>query len=448
MASSNILPKVLVFTGQPFNYSTGLGITLGNLFKGWPKELLSAIYHEPYSPDTRICKSYYRLEEKDQQWLFPINIMWHYRNKKHENRKAMKDNVNAESGIHRDNLLLSRERSAIAGKVVRHILFFRRFRLTIALRKWICDYNPDVLYCCVVSLAEINFALTIAKEYKVRLVIHMLDDWPSLARIEHGYLMRMWSYLINMRLRLLFCRSDLLLGICDEMCNMYTQRYGKLFLPFHNCPDPDIWVANGRGKWDWDGIFSFVFTGAVYNDFNAQSLREIVSAICKLNSRNVIKCSLTIYSDSENALKLRQYANGSQSVQVKKIEKCDESIAKIYGLADGLLMPFDFNDRSVTASRLSFPTKMPTYMLSSTPIFAYGPLSCATIGFLRDNAAAYVVDHQCDIEALADEIESFCCSSESRRNIAGRAREIAEEKMVAGVVRNRFEIALSSLVHQ
>jgi len=69
-------PKVLIF-GQPFNDYSGGGITLTNLFKGWPKDKIAVTYigHGLENVTTDVCGTYYQLGKEEHKWKFPFNLM-------------------------------------------------------------------------------------------------------------------------------------------------------------------------------------------------------------------------------------------------------------------------------------------------------------------------------------------------------------------------------------
>lgn len=69
-------PKVLIF-GAPFNNFSGGGITLTNLFKGWPKDRIACTStgHVLMGVSNDVCDVFYRLGEGEQKWKFPLNIL-------------------------------------------------------------------------------------------------------------------------------------------------------------------------------------------------------------------------------------------------------------------------------------------------------------------------------------------------------------------------------------
>ena len=69
-------PRVLIF-GQPFNDFSGGGITLTNLFKGWPKSKIAVTFigHGLFNVTTDVCDTYYQLGKNEHKWIFPFNLI-------------------------------------------------------------------------------------------------------------------------------------------------------------------------------------------------------------------------------------------------------------------------------------------------------------------------------------------------------------------------------------
>ena len=73
--TENNYPKILIF-GAPFNSFSGGGITLTNLFKGWPKDKIavSSTGHVLQGVSTDVCDVFYLLGRDEQKWIFPFNL--------------------------------------------------------------------------------------------------------------------------------------------------------------------------------------------------------------------------------------------------------------------------------------------------------------------------------------------------------------------------------------
>ena len=70
------LPRVLIF-GHAFNKKHGGGITLSNLFRGWPGDRIAVVAtgHAMYSLSTDVCQTFYQLGSDEFSWRFPLNFL-------------------------------------------------------------------------------------------------------------------------------------------------------------------------------------------------------------------------------------------------------------------------------------------------------------------------------------------------------------------------------------
>ena len=58
-------PRVLVVTADPISRQTGLGITMSNLFQGWPKGKIAQVVAYPSRPDPDICDNFWQVSSSD-----------------------------------------------------------------------------------------------------------------------------------------------------------------------------------------------------------------------------------------------------------------------------------------------------------------------------------------------------------------------------------------------
>lgn len=59
------MPKILVVSDEPFNWTNGTGITLSNIFKGWDKELIANVYFDDSfaKKSEDICVKFFKLKK-------------------------------------------------------------------------------------------------------------------------------------------------------------------------------------------------------------------------------------------------------------------------------------------------------------------------------------------------------------------------------------------------
>ena len=110
--------------------------------------------------------------------------------------------------------------------------------------------------------------------------------------------------------------------------------------------------------------------------------------------------------------------------------------------ADLLVVPVNFDRRSVRYLRLSFPAKLPAYMASGTPILAYGPTEMAQIRYLAESDSAHVVTEQ-SREALDAALRRLMSDESYRARIGRRAHLLALERHGAAKTRSDFRRAMA-----
>jgi len=172
-------PKVLIF-GQPFNDFSGGGITLTNLFKGWPKDKIAVTFigHGLFNVTTDVCDTYYQLGREEHKWIFPLNLIQRKFNsglKSFENKSLTTINL-----IHTGLRYKSVNRFFFP--ILRRIGVFHamsKISLSERFKVWLSEFNPDILYLQVSTREGILFAIELCDYLKVPSVIHMMDDWPS-----------------------------------------------------------------------------------------------------------------------------------------------------------------------------------------------------------------------------------------------------------------------------
>src|SRR5450432_4070551 len=67
-------PKVLI-VGNYFELSSGGGITMTNLFKGWDIERIAVAGERIKNPDYSVCRTYYQLGYPENKRRFPF-FLW------------------------------------------------------------------------------------------------------------------------------------------------------------------------------------------------------------------------------------------------------------------------------------------------------------------------------------------------------------------------------------
>jgi glycosyltransferase involved in cell wall biosynthesis len=434
-------PKVLIF-GQPFNYRHGGGITLSNLFKGWEKNNLAvaASGHVMYNLTTDVCATYYQLGSDEFKWSFPFK----YFQRSFPSGQMM-------FGEPAGGNLKKRERG-LRYYLVNSIFYptlewlgmyhnAARYSLSDGFLAWLKEYDPQVLYLQVSSYNTIVFAKKLQNLLGIPSVLHMMDDWPSTIS-QRGPFNKKWHRRIDSELRSLMSSTSLLFSISEAMSNEYRTRYNKVFIPFHNPIDADLWTNHKKLDYSFkrDEV-RILYSGRIGPGIT-KSLVEIAQTIDEIViPGKTIKFHIQSPSSKPETLKkLLRY----RCVVLNQVVDYTE-LPRIYSEADILVIANDFDQKGLSFLRYSMPTKASEYMISGTPILVYSPAETAVSKFFSQNACGYCVTDKSRI-SLKEAITYMVLNDNLRERLGNTANTIASDLFNAEKVRDRFQNLIYSLI--
>jgi len=400
-------PRVLVLCDEPINTISGGGVTMGNLFRGWPPDRLGQIWaHHRFEIDESVCPNYLRLGEHKmpgESWV-PDAL------------RRQRELVRKLRPLLRPGIRLDYER----------------------VLQWAREFAPDVIYSQATPYPMYTWQLPrrLARDLNVPLVNHIMDDWPAAMRYEWPPLYRQVMLpVLQRQLRLLFDAGVCNLAICEQMAEAFAARYGKDFLPFHNMLDLTQWSAPKEDYTLARDVFQVVYLGALSEDNQVHSLRDIALAIGALVQRGV-KIQLTVYTGDIYLGHYQQYLAGISGVthggSVPRQRLCTTLAA-----ADLLALPVNFDARSLAMIQYSMPTKAPEYMASGTPVLVYAPAHVPAAAYAREEAWGQVVAEK-DSEKLERALVHLMESEHIRAALGRRGRELALRNHDALVIREQF----------
>jgi glycosyltransferase involved in cell wall biosynthesis len=413
--TSATLPRLLFVTPAAFNRTTGGGITFGNLFAGWPKDRLATAHSDPVPVTTETCERYYRLGPRELRHWGPLERI----------AAATSAAGNA----------TPRGRRFPGLRAARIALFGQQLpdagTLTSELERWIAEFQPELMYTILGSNGMMDLALAVQRRFGVPSVVHLMDDWPQ--AVHRGALL---APLARRRMQRLLAEAlagaSLRIGICEAMSEAYAVRYGTPFQTFHNAVDVKRWDHIGKSG---GAATDVVYVGSILEVAQLESLIDCCHAVARLEG-----VRLSIYSP--HAERWRERLAVSEAIRLSDTIADDEAFFRRIAAADVLLLPVNFDARTVRYIRYSMPTKLPAYLYSGTPILAYGPEEVAQVRYVKDTASGMVVGTR-GIERLADSLRTLLSEPLMRAEIGARARKVALERHDLRVVRPRFQEALA-----
>jgi glycosyltransferase involved in cell wall biosynthesis len=423
-------PKILI-VGQYFDLYSGGGITMTNLFKGWDRDKVAAIAENINHPDLTVCNRYYKLGSMETRHNFPFNL------------NPLKKTLRGGPVQSDATPVLSSPGKVVTNSGFKNFYisllhftglfhFKRRYVISKELLNWIDDFSPDIIYSQLSNIELISFVRDLQEKLKLPVVIHMMDDWPVTIS-KPGFLQTYWHKRIDKEFRDLLSRADVLMSISESMSTEYLRRYGYKFVPFHNPIDMKFWGAFSKNNYSANTPFVVLYAGRIGTGIQ-DCLLDLAEAIKGLVSDGVkIEFHIQTVSNDPVLQKLETY----DFVRLKAPVPYGE-LPGIFAKADLLVLPNDFDQKSVSFLRFSIPTKASEYMASGTPILVYSSKETAVAEHALQNQWAYVISER-SIEKIRAAIYEIYKNEDLRHKLADIAKNFAKEKYDGDKVRIEFK---------
>jgi glycosyltransferase involved in cell wall biosynthesis len=435
-------PRVLIL-GPHFDLVTGSGITLANLFRGWPAERLAVASSYRSEMNPAPCGQEYLLGQAERQWIKPLRFARRFGRPQPE--QFVTANALQDPGRMSPAGGAFRRYSRSAAKAVFHAGvralgsddYFRRLSPSEALLDWSQAFKPDLIYTFLGGLPMIRLTLELADRLKSPIALHIMDDWPQ-SIYRHGLLGWRLRAQNDRSLRAIVDRAAARLAISDAMANEYSKRYGRDWAVFHNPTDLERWSKVRRNSWGIGDEFKLVYSGRIGPGTEA-SLLDVSQAVALLRSegRNVRLDVHSWYFDQTDDGRF----SGFDGVAVHGAIP-DADMPAVLAQADTLVLPFDFHGDAARLFRLSFPTKAPGYMASGTPVLVYAPPGHAVAEEASDSGWGYVVS-EAGVSAVVGAIRRLMDDETLRQELGQKAIQEAEERYDSDSVRARFAATLN-----
>lgn len=422
-------PRVLFLTAAAFNKVTGGGVTFTNLFAGWPQDRIATIHNDTTPVSMDVCTQYYRLGVGE---IHKRGLLRYLRPKQPHAGNSYSQSVAAPR--------ISLRSMAMAAKTV----FFGNAvpdvgRLTPELEAWVAAYKPDVLYTILGTNAMMDLAKALCDRFGLALVVHLMDDWPSVA-YRGGLLSWFSRRRMQKSLQHLISAADVRIGICEDMAGEYARRYGAPFLSYQNAIDSKRWQAHTKKDLAIGKQVQLLYIGSVLPEAQLSALADCCAAVAKLRSEGM-DVVLDIYSPSFHAQRYQELLVVDAGIRLHDAIAEDEEVFRRLAEADILLLPVNFDTQAIRYIRYSMPTKVPAYLFSGTPILVYGSEETAQVKYATKAGWGYVVRERGQARVAAA-IRELVNNRDLRERLSRAARIAMHNNHDASIVSTRFQVAL------
>lgn len=430
MSTHETYPRVLFITPLAFNKMTGTGITFTNLFKGWPKERIATVHDDTMAVTIDVCDTYYRLGSSEIR-----KFGGSFTNELAEQTSSGVTNSSPPS--YRLKVLQVLKKWVFGDGLP------QRGILTPALEAWIEEFKPDVIYTILGSNGLMDIVEHVQQKFDVPLVVHIMDDWMSGA-FKGGILGPLQRMRMQRSIRRIIKKSSLRFSICDAMSEAYSKRFGVPFEAFQNVVDIEAVAPYITDPEMLGNPVKIVYAGSVFAYAQQQSLIDCCQAIAQLANEGT-PVQLDIHCAPSHIAGIEEQFITGPAIKLHGPLTDDDDFFSTICAADILLIPANFDQKSIDFIRYSMPTRVPAYMASGTPILVYGPADIAQVQYAEKAGWAHVVNKR-EIKKLKDAIISLIRGLDLRASLSVCAYTAARSSHNMKINREKFKVALSTII--
>ncbi|MFL2079608.1 glycosyltransferase family protein [Marinilactibacillus psychrotolerans] len=394
-------PKVLIVSDATWADDNNIGNTFSNLFKDWPKNKIGMIYTRSDMYNTSVCDTFFQISEsrlikrffssdiKTGKKIDSIDL------ENSDTKKKLKEDEEAGKKLYRF-FLKHRWNIFLTG---RELLWKIGDWKTKELDEFIDEFNPDI----VLSLACPGMYMNRLQQYiikrsKAKSIIYFVDDVYSNKRFNLSPIFWFNRQITRKGIRKTVSMCDLVYTIIDKQ----KKEYDSFF-------DVNSKILNKGGdfseslnfKNDDSKPIKLIYTGNITSG-RWETLVKIGEALDKINGRYT-KATLSIYTKNQLHGKIDKAFQEIKSIEFKGSIKANQ-VKEVQNRGDILVHVESMKLKEKMETRLSFSTKLVDYFERGKCILAIGWAESASISYLKENNAGYIIDDVKKIEKNLNEL--------------------------------------------
>lgn len=288
------------------------------------------------------------------------------------------------------------------------------------------EHEADRVWCILEGQTLIRLGLPVARGLGVPLYTQIWD--PPGWWMRHNRVDRITSWTIREAFKRALQESEACAAASWAMANAYSKRYGIRAVPVLPGLPRDLARNPATAPHD-RGEVVIAVAGQIYATREWEALLAALDlASWTLASRRVRVIVLGPY------LSLR--AQAPASVHYLGWHTQPETIG-LLSEADLLYCPYWFDEAFEEEARLSFPSKLTSYLASGRPVFFHGPEYSSPAVFLRQQGAAFLC-HSLEPSVIRAQLDVILSDVGEYAVVAHRGRVAFDAELTAARMRARF----------
>lgn len=401
-------------------------------FGDWPKKCLAQIHSSETVGRGEFCDRYYRLQECDR---FLGGMFYKLRDGVAE--MVAVDSVRQgaapkSTGLVRTwiNVLAKNLGDLLINSGLWEVMF--RIRLSKPMIQFVSDFKPDLIYCQGYSLGFATLPVLIARRFNIPICFQTTDDWPM--SIYSSFPV---GWLLRRRARELVATAKVRLAFGEKMRQVYEQRYQNKFQVTYHADQFERFPSKRLDE--HPTARSVVVTGTL--EFRRyEAISDLLQAIRSIDDGGLpieicVYCS-GIPKELPNAIRT------ASEVKFMPLPSHD-LLPSVLVQADILFLPESFSVDPRTIE-LSISTKCHLYMMSESPILAYGPPYSGTMEYGHREGWAEIVTER-NVERLRQALLKLLNDPQYCSLLVARANDVARQNHDLVKCREFFRKAINDI---
>lgn len=424
--------KVLIISQPVLSQSNNMGKTLAGYFKAFSPKDISQLYLRqgvPTSVDT--CENYYCFSDSDAL-------------KSILNHKVQGVSYTGKSLVCTNNTKSTLENNDAykLGSAHKAWMLFARdavWKLSTwknkKLLNWLDHTEADVVFFAPGDGAFIyRVADEIARYLHKSLVMVCMDDFFVNNRTQNEVLGKLRQKCFMKVVHKTVKNCDAIFTICDEMNKAYSSLFNKKCFTLHTPADNKEVVLNPNAR-------HVSYIGNL-SCGRYRTLLDLGKAISEISDDSLPKY-IDVYSGSKENEYIEPLKNAQGICFHGAIPA--EQVPGVMSESMMVIHTESFDPVMMELVHFSVSTKIAESLMYGPCLLAYGPEGIASIDYLKENNAAYVITDQ---GCLAEKMKEILLNAELREQIMKNARALAALNHNADINPKKLRNLLESFVEQ
>ena len=410
--------KVLIISHNVISKTSNMGKTMLSYFKDFNVQEIAQFYiHSEVPTDSSLCRNYFRFTDRDA--LKSLLFSWN-RGKAFSERDIQTQRDVAREDLGRLSAVYQYGRKRNAGiYLARNTVWNLAHWKTRKFKDWIRSFSQDIVMFMSGDYAFMyKIAAYAAELAKCPLVVTCVDDFYIHNRNQGSLLGKMVHKSYMKTVCRTMKRASAIFTISDTMNRAYGRMFGIPCKTLHTAAvNRQINIKNDCRKISYLGNVSF--------NRNEQ-LAYMGRALKKVEGRE--PDAIDVYSGEQDPQRCACLTE-ENGIRFHGSISADE-VLKVMENSMAVIHTESFEPDMQAMTRFSVSTKIAESLMYGPCLIAYGPEGIASIDYLKENQAAYVITSPEDLQSGLEEIIG---NAELRQQIVANARALAKKNHDASI---------------